>query len=158
MHAPGATSPPPAATSAAAPASAAAAASGAPGFASGSPSGSPLQARSEVAARISRAREDLLCFMCSIRRAVLVGEAPLAVGAQRGLDVVVGVGPLVAGRAIADLQQDDVGVGAVDEVMGVAGARLEADAHAGAELGRPGVGHQRGPALEHVHQLVLAGV
>lgn len=52
---------------------------------------------------------------------VFVRESPLAVY-ERRLKIVVGIAALVARRAVADLQVDDILRRFVDQVMGVARA------------------------------------
>src|SRR4051812_14438506 len=69
--------------------------------------------------------------LASVRPAVLVDEVPAAVRAQRGTNVVVRVGARVAWRAVADLDEHHLAVGAVDEMVGVAAAGLESGRHAG---------------------------
>src|SRR3569623_3124274 len=57
----------------------------------------------------------------SIRRAVLVEEAPLAID-EGGEQVVVGVGDFVTRRADADFQNKHVFAGFVKHLAGIAGA------------------------------------
>src|SRR5580700_9754796 len=66
----------------------------------------------------------------SVERSVLAGEAPPAVD-EGGGDVVIGVARRIPGRAVADLEVDDILIRLIDQMMRIAGCRLEACAHAG---------------------------
>ena len=94
----------------------------------------------------------------SVGRAVLVREGVLAVGSKLGVQVDVGIGDLVVAAAVADDQEQDVGVRPIDEAVRVARSGGEAGAHAGPELLRAGIGLQHHLALQHVDELVLAAV
>src|SRR5882762_10028326 len=87
----------------------------------------------------SKDQEVLSHFCCSpavesVWRAVLVVKDPaLTVEAFHRLEVVIGIVGRVPGRAIADLEIDDVAGPAIDQMMAVFSAALEAGAHSGLE-------------------------
>jgi hypothetical protein len=83
-----------------------------------------------------------------------VRELPLALDEDR-LDVVVGIHALVARRAVADLEVDDLLDGLVQQVVRVAAAGLEPRAHAGRKRRAALVGLERRAALQDVDELVL---
>src|SRR5262245_11661691 len=93
----------------------------------------------------------------SVRRAVLVREAPLPVAAHDGLDVVGGIESLIARLPVADLEEQHVVIATVNQVMRHAAGR-EPGAHARAELRLAGVGHQRGRPFDDVDEFVLSTV
>src|SRR3569832_1885433 len=93
----------------------------------------------------------------SIRRTVLVEEAPLAVD-EGGEQIVVGVGDFVARRAVADFQNQHVFAGFVQQLAGIASACPEAGAHAGRQAHAAFVGTQGGRSGEDVDQFVLPGM
>src|SRR5688572_20211229 len=93
--------------------------------------------------------------MLLIRGSVLSGEAPFAVRAYYCLQIVVGVVGRIAGRAVADLQIENLGGAAVDEVVRIAAAGAEPGAHARLEQRRAGVGDERGVTLKNVDEFVL---
>src|SRR5438445_5620685 len=66
----------------------------------------------------------------SVGRAVLVPVLVFPVGAQGCCDVVVGIGDLVAGAAVTDLDEHHVPLATIDELMSIAGAGLETRDHA----------------------------
>ena len=57
--------------------------------------------------------------------------APLAIGPQDGLEVVVRVGDRITGAAVTHLEVQHAGPRAVGDVVRVAAARHEAGSHAG---------------------------
>src|SRR5258706_16364836 len=67
----------------------------------------------------------------SVRSSILVGESARAVRRFHRHDVVIGIGGFIAQRPITDLQIDYVAFASVHEMVCIAGARLEACAHAG---------------------------
>jgi hypothetical protein len=81
-----------------------------------------------------------------------------AVGAEDRLQVVVRVGTLISGAAVADLKINNVLRAAVDQVVGVAGPCPKTSAHARLQDGFPLVRNQGGPPLKDINELVLSGV
>jgi hypothetical protein len=71
-----------------------------------------------------------------------VSEDPFAAGIECGLDVVVGIASGIARRAVAHFEVDHLPIAAIDQVMAIAGSRLEPGAHAGLQQGVTRVGHQ----------------
>src|SRR5271168_4051168 len=96
----------------------------------------------------------LATVAASVRRSVLMGHPPPAVD-RDDREVIVGIGDRVAVGAIANLEIDDVLIGFVDQVMGVAASPLEAGARAWLQRRAAGVGDQRRLALQDVDELVL---
>jgi hypothetical protein len=96
--------------------------------------------------------------MLLIRGSVFSREAPSAVGAYYCLQIVVGVGGGITGAPVADLQVENVGSAAVDEMMRIAAAGPESGAHARFQDRRAGMGDQRGVTLKDVDELVLPGM
>src|SRR5690606_15144552 len=94
----------------------------------------------------------------SVGGAVLVAEAPAAVGAAAQGEVVIGVFDLVLLLAVADLEVAGRAIAAIDELVAVARAGREARAHAGGQHLLALVRAQHQLPLEHVDQLVLVAV
>lgn len=93
----------------------------------------------------------------SIRPTVLMSEDPFSVGPERGLDIVFRIASLITGRTVADLQEDHVLVGPVDQLVCGSLSR-KARAHAGRERHFARLGDQRRLALQDEHELVLLAV
>ena len=75
-----------------------------------------------------------------------------------GGEVVIRVGHRIPSRAVADLEVDDILIRFVDQMMRVAGSRLEACAHAGFQRRAAGVGDEGRPSFEDIDELVLPGM
>ena len=82
---------------------------------------------------------------------------PFSVDEHR-LDIVVGIGSFITGRAIANLEIHHLFRRFVYEVMGVARPGSKARAHTWAERGLALVGDERRGAPQHVDELILSGV
>jgi hypothetical protein len=65
----------------------------------------------------------------SIRCPILMQELPFPVITQYGLQVVVGVGPGIAGGTVTHFEIKGIFVRPVDELMSVSGAGFETGAH-----------------------------
>src|SRR5262245_720387 len=93
----------------------------------------------------------------SVGRPVFSRKNPLALRAERGLKVILGIGHLVARRSVADLQKNDFLVGAIDQLMCRSAGR-KAETHPGREMLLAVVGHQHSLTLEDVDEFVLLAV
>src|SRR5262245_15766940 len=101
----------------------------------------------------------VICARASIRCAILVDEdATPSIFALHGDEIIIGIGCAVAGRAIADLEIDDVLVPVIDEMMPVPGSRLEPRAHAGLQLCLTFVRDQDRMTVDDVDELILLGM
>jgi hypothetical protein len=94
----------------------------------------------------------------SVRRSILVEDDAPALRVQARFDVIVRVFDGVAGRSIAHLDQHDVRGSAIDQMVSIAIARLESDAHPRGERALSVVRHERGVPLQHVDKFVLSRV
>src|SRR5579863_7259815 len=91
----------------------------------------------------------------SIRRPVLMREFVLSVRPHAALEVDVRIAHLIARRAVADNEQQNILGGSIDEAMRIAGSGRKADAHAGFERLDAGVALQFDFAFENIDELVL---
>src|SRR5262245_18471997 len=94
----------------------------------------------------------------SIGSAALVREPPSSVGGEDRLDVVVGIRDAISCAPIADLKVEHVGLGALYQVMRVAGPAAKTRAHPRPQPGLAGIGDQAGLPVEDVDELVLFAV
>src|SRR5690606_30914832 len=94
----------------------------------------------------------------SIRVAVPVEIDPAAVRLLPGHHVQVRIIGGVAGKAVTDLEIDDVLVRAIYQMMAVLSSRRETGDHTWAEDLLASVGNQHGLAFENVYEFVLPAV
>lgn len=87
-----------------------------------------------------------------------MGELPLFIRSQMGLDIVIRIGSRIPRTPVTDFKIDDVSIGHVDELMPVARSRPEAGTHAGRKLRRPGISDQRWVTLKNENKLVLTAM
>lgn len=99
----------------------------------------------------------LLPIPASIRRPVLP-QIPLLPAHPPHHHVDVGIVDLVAGRAVADFEQECYAGVAVDDVVAVSGAGGEAGRPAGGEPLLAAVGHPHHLARQHTDKLVRPAV
>jgi hypothetical protein len=93
----------------------------------------------------------------SVWPTVLVSVHPLAVRSQRGFQVIARVTPFITGRAITNLQIDDVPVGSVHQLMGDA-LGWKPSAHARRQRHLFGIRDECRFPFQHIDQLVLPAV
>src|SRR6185369_10413138 len=92
-----------------------------------------------------------------VRPAILAHKLPRSVDHQ-GLQVIVRVAAFVARRSVSDFKVDNLVPGFVDQVVAVAGSRLEARTHARREPRSTFVSVKRWVPLQDVDELVLLAV